>query len=135
MKWTRNQQFKLICTSVIAIVLVAVSSAQLSSIVLSNGTVVYAYSNSQAQSLDNTCGNDGSSGISCANSGPQNIGDDTVTTLTPLQLSNSGKEGPQGPPGPPGPDKVLENRQIGSLSRGTLRRPFSTYCPTWRNTN
>ena len=52
-----------------------------------------------------------SSGINCANSGPQNIGDDTVTSLTPLQLSNSGKEGP---PGPPGPDKVLEKRQTDS---------------------
>ncbi|MGA9319257.1 MAG: hypothetical protein WBV84_14490 [Nitrososphaeraceae archaeon] len=109
-----NRQFKLIYTSLIAVLLVAVSSAQLSSVVLSNGTVVYAYSNSQAQSLDNKCGNDGSSGINCANSGPQNIGDDTVTTLTPLQLSNSGKEGPQGPPGPPGPDKVLEKRQTDS---------------------
>lgn len=104
-------QTQLIYTSLIAVLLVAVSSAQLSSVVLSNGTVVYAYSNSQAQSLDNTCGNDGSSGINCANSGPQNIGDDTVTSLTPLQLSNSGKEGP---PGPPGPDKVLEKRQTDS---------------------
>ncbi|MGB8641151.1 MAG: hypothetical protein WCD28_02610, partial [Nitrososphaeraceae archaeon] len=58
-----NRQFKLIYTSLIAVLLVAVSSAQLSSVVLSNGTVVYAYSNSQAQSLDNKCGNDGSSGI------------------------------------------------------------------------
>ena len=42
-------------TSVIAIVLVAVSTAQLSSVVLSNGNVVYAYSNSQAQSFVNDC--------------------------------------------------------------------------------
>ena len=124
MKRTRNQQFKLTCTSVIAIMLVTVSTGQLSSVVLSNGTVVYAYSNSQAQSLDNTCGNDGSSGINCANSGPQNIGDDTTTTLTPLQISNSGKEAPQGPPGPPGPDKVLEKRQVSSFILSDEGPPF-----------
>lgn len=45
-------------------------------------------------------GNDGSSGINCANSGSQNIGDYTVTT--PLQISNSGKERPSGPSGPAG---------------------------------
>lgn len=41
-----------------------------------------------------------------------------MTTLTPLQISNSGKKGPQGPPGPPGPDKVLEKRQVSSFIPG-----------------
>jgi hypothetical protein len=64
---------------------------------------VYAkYSNSQAQSLVNDCGIVGSSGISCANNGPQTLGDGAATALTPLQISNPVKEGPPGPQGPKG---------------------------------
>ncbi|MGA7368452.1 MAG: hypothetical protein WBX01_04935, partial [Nitrososphaeraceae archaeon] len=84
--------------------LVAVSTFQLSTMVLSNvDSVVYAYSsNSQAQSRANDCGIDETSGINCANNGPQNVGDGTATALTPLQISIPVNEGPPGPPGPKG---------------------------------
>lgn len=103
------------CASALMIVL-AVSTLQLSSILLTNDNVVYAYSNSQAQSLNNECGVDGSSGPNCANNGPQNVGDGTATALTPLQISGGqGERGPPGPPGPqgpPGPDKELQVRTV-----------------------
>ena len=62
-----GRRLKIKCTSVIMILLIAISATQLSSITLSNGTVVYAYSaNSQAQSLDNKCGNNDLTGPNCA---------------------------------------------------------------------
>ena len=85
---SRNQQLKLY-TSVIAVLLVAMSTAQLSSILLSNGNVVYAYSNSQAQSLNNDCehGN-------CGNIGPQSQADGNA--FAPI-ISLTGGQGEQGP--------------------------------------
>ena len=95
---SRNQQFKLY-TSVIAVLLVAVSTAQLSSIVLSNGAVVYAYSNSQAQSLSNECDVIDSTGVSnCQNSGPQTQADGTASSPITSQVSNFGQQETQGPP-------------------------------------
>ena len=91
-------------TSAIAIVLVAVLTSQLSSMVLSNGNVgnvVYAYTNNQAQSFVNECGLDGSIGPNCASNGPQTIGDGVANALTPLQISNSGQRGTQEPTEPP----------------------------------
>jgi hypothetical protein len=62
-----GRQLKIKCTSVIMIYLIAISATQLSSIILSNGPVVYAYSaNSQSQSLDNECGNVDLPGPNCA---------------------------------------------------------------------
>jgi len=78
------------------IVLVAVSTSQLSTMVLSNvDSVVYAYSNSQAQSLNNDCehGN-------CGNNGPQSQADGNA--FAPI-ISIFGGQGEQGPPGPQGP--------------------------------
>ena len=98
---SRNLQFKLTCTSVITIMLIAVSTSQLSSVILSDGNVVYAYSNNQAQSLDNDCGNDGSSGINCANNGPLMQGDGLASS--PIITQSGGGGGQQGPPGPQGP--------------------------------
>src|SRR5919106_5538135 len=85
---TRNHVLGI--STVLLILIVAVNS-------------VYAkYSNSQAQSLVNDCGIVGSSGINCANNGPQTLGDGAATALTPLQISNPVKEGPPGPQGPKG---------------------------------
>ena len=54
MRIRRYRRFKLTRTSVIMVMLIAISATQLSSMVVSNGNVVYAYStNSQAQSLEN----------------------------------------------------------------------------------
>jgi hypothetical protein len=62
-----DRRLKIKCISVIMILLIAIFVTQLSSMILSNSTVVYAYSaNSQAQSLDNECGNDGLTGPNCA---------------------------------------------------------------------
>jgi hypothetical protein len=93
----RNQQYKLY-TSVIAVLLVAVSTAQLSSIVPYNGTVVYAYSNSQAQSLSNDCDVIDSS---CQNSGPQTQADGAAGSPITFQISNFGQQGTQKPTEPP----------------------------------
>ena len=96
MNW-KDRRFKLTCTSVIAIVLVAVSTMQLSSMVLPNGNVVYAYSNSQAQSLVNECGVGDSADANCGIVSPQIQADGTA--ISPI-LSLSGGQGEQGPPGP-----------------------------------
>jgi hypothetical protein len=94
-----NRQFH--HTSVIAVlVLVAVSTAQLSSVVPSDGNVVYAYStNSQAQSHNNECEYDGSSGIKCVFNRPVFSGNTTAVTTPPSQMS-----APQGPPSSLGDD-------------------------------
>ena len=58
-----NRQFKHYTSVIAVLVLVAVSTAQLSSAVPSDGNVVYAYStNSQAQPHNNECEDDDSSG-------------------------------------------------------------------------
>ena len=100
---SRNQGLKLY-TSVIAVLLVSLSTSQLTTMVLSNGNVdnvAYAYSNNQAQSFVNECGLDGSIGPNCASIGPQTIGDGVANALTPLQISNSGQRGTHEPTEPP----------------------------------
>ena len=93
-----NRQFKHYTSVIAVLVLVAVSTAQLSSAVPSDGNVVYAYStNSQAQSHNNECEYDGSSGIKCVFKGPVYIGNTTAVTTPPSERS-----APQGPPGSPG---------------------------------
>lgn len=92
---SKDKKFKITHTSVLMILLVAVSTSQLSTVILSNvDSVVYAYSNSQAQSLNNDCehGN-------CGNNGPQSQAD--ANAFAPI-ISISGGEGEQGPPGPQG---------------------------------
>lgn len=97
---SRNQAFRLY-KSVIMIVLIAVSTVQLSSIVLPNGTVVYAYTNNQAQSLSNECDVIDSSGVSnCQNSGPQTQADGTASSPITFQISNFGQQGTQEPTEP-----------------------------------
>jgi hypothetical protein len=111
-------------TSVIAVVLVAVSTAQLSSVVLSNGTVAYAYSNSQAQSFANECGQDVSTGPICINNGPQSQADGTAST--PF-VSVSGGQGEQGPPGPQGPQGLTgEQGPPGPKQELEVRRVIGT---------
>ena len=98
---SRNQGLKLY-TSIIAIVLVAVSTAQLSSVVLSNNNVVYAYSNSQAQSLSNDCDVIDSSSVSnCQNSGPQTQADGTASSPITFQISNFCQQGTEERTEPP----------------------------------
>lgn len=71
--------------------------------VSNSNTDLYAkYSNSQAQSLVNECGQDESSGINCVANGPQTQADGSAMA-TPI-VSNAGGQGQQGPPGPPGPE-------------------------------
>lgn len=84
------------------LVLVAVSTLQLSIMVLPNDSVVYAYSNSQAQSLVNECSGGDIISPNCAINGPQTQADGTASTPINFQISNPGKEGPPGPPGPKG---------------------------------
>lgn len=83
---SRDKRFKLKCHSVLEVVLVAVYTLHLSSMVLSKGnvnSVVYAYSNNQAQSLVNECGQDESSGINCVANGPQGV---VATSSYPVRL-------------------------------------------------
>ena len=95
-----NRQFKHYTSVIAVLVLVAVSTAQLSSVVPSDGNVVYAYStNSQAQSHNNECENDGSSDINCTFTRPVYIGNTSAVTTPPSQRS-----APQGPPGSLGND-------------------------------
>jgi hypothetical protein len=95
-----NRQFKHYTPVIAVLVLVAVSTAQLSSVVPSDDNVVYVYStNSQAQSHNNECEYDGSSGISCVFNGPLISGNTTAVTTPPSQRS-----APQGPPGSLGND-------------------------------
>jgi len=95
-----NRQFKHYTSVIAVLVLVAVSTAQLSSVVPSDGNVVYAYStNSQAQSHNNECEYDGSSDIKCVFNRPVYIGNTTAVTTPPSQMS-----APQGPPGSLGND-------------------------------
>lgn len=95
-----NRQFKHYTSVIAVLVLVAVSTAQLSSVVPSDGNVVYVYStNSQAQSYNNECENDGSSDINCTFNRPVYIGNTTAVTTPPSQRS-----APQGPPGSLGND-------------------------------
>ena len=103
---SRNQGLKLY-TFVIAVPLVAVSTAQLSSIGLSNGTVVYAYSNSQAQSFVNECRIDGLTNLNCANNGPLMQGEGIASS--PIVTQSAGRqqepsEPPVTPPTEPQPD-------------------------------
>ena len=109
-------------TSIIIVVLVAVSTVQISSAVVFHDRIinnVYArYSNDQAQSLVNDCehGN-------CGNNGPQSQADGNA--FAPV-ISLSGGQGEQGPPGqqgpkgdtgdtgPPGPKQELQVRTVSS---------------------
>ena len=90
------------------IILVVVSTMQLSSMIVSNDNVigddVYAqrYSNNQTQSFVNECGVGEPIGINCANNGPMIHGDGTAIALTPSQISSGGEQGPVGPAGPQG---------------------------------
>jgi hypothetical protein len=93
-----NRRFKHYTSVIAVLVLVAVSTAQLSSAVPSDGNVVYAYStNSQAQPHNDECEYDDSSGIKCVFKGPVYIGNTTAVTTPPSERS-----APQGPPGSPG---------------------------------
>jgi hypothetical protein len=102
---------------IMILLVVAVSTAQLSSMVVSNDGVlnVYAkYSNNQAQSLVNDCDVFSSGGApNCQNNAPQTTADGTAPIS--IQKSNPGQPGPQGPAGPqgpPGPDKILSTREV-----------------------
>ena len=95
-----NRQFKHYTLVIAVLVLVAISTAQLSSVVPSDGNVVYAYStNSQAQSYNNECENDDSSDINCTFNRPVYIGNTSAVTMPPSQ-----KSAPHGPPGSLGND-------------------------------
>jgi hypothetical protein len=95
-----DRQFKHYISVLAVLVLVAVSTAQLSSVVPSDDNVVYAYStNNQAQSHNKECKYDGSSEIKCVFKGPVFSGNTTAVTAPPSQTST-----PQGPPGSPGDD-------------------------------
>ena len=97
---SRNRQCKHYTSVIAVLVLVAVTTAQLSSAVPSDGNVVYAYStNSQAQSHNNECEYEGSSGIKCVINRPVFTGNTTAVTTPPSQMS-----APQGPPGSLGND-------------------------------
>jgi hypothetical protein len=91
---------------VIILVIIAVSTLQLSPMMVTNGDAngnAYAkYSNNQAQSFVNECGLSGSTGTNCGNSGPQTQGDGVANALAPLQISGAGEQGPVGPQGPQG---------------------------------
>lgn len=105
-----------ISLNVIVIILVAVSTAQLSSMMVSyadTGTNVYAkYStNNQAQSLTNDCGEDESSATNCGINGQQVLADGTANVATNLEISNPAEEGSE--PGPsPEPNQQLQVRQV-----------------------
>ncbi|MGH9974363.1 MAG: hypothetical protein ACRD8Z_00795 [Nitrososphaeraceae archaeon] len=104
--------------SVIAILLVAVSTAQLSSMngssinIFANNVYAQKYSTNfeQAASLVNNCSGDHESSQICVNTNPQTQGkDNDVNTRVTT------------PPGPAGPDQVLEKRQVISTTPpGTL---------------
>lgn len=93
--------------SISVIILVAVSTAQLSSMIALNGNSatannVYAkYTNSfeETASLTNTCSGDDSN---CMINNPQTEGENNSPIN--LQISSPGEEGQPGPPGPPGPE-------------------------------
>lgn len=96
----------------------------LATLAVSNSNIVtdlYAkYSNSQAQSLVNECGQDESSGINCVANGPQTQADGSANA-TPI-VSNAGGQGQQGPPGPrgpPGPPGLVEDLDIETTQRGS----------------
>jgi hypothetical protein len=127
------------------IILVAVSIAQLLSMIALNGyfaaDIVYAqryYTNfEQAASLVNNCSGDDESSQICVNNNQESQGnnnDNNAQITTPP--GSSGPQGPQGPPGPkgdtgetgpqgpqgtqgiqgePGPDKVLQTRTVQSI--------------------
>jgi hypothetical protein len=82
-------------------VLIAVSTSQLSSVILSDGNVVYAYSNNfdQAASLVNNCSGDHESSQICVNTNPQTQGKENVVDTQVIT--------PPGPPGPQGPQGTL----------------------------
>lgn len=91
------------------IILVAVLTMQLTSMMVTNGDATgnaYAkYStNSQVQSLVNNCGIGESNGVNCALIGPQVQGDGSVSSPVISQSGAArGEQGPQGPVGPAGP--------------------------------
>jgi hypothetical protein len=102
---SRNQGLKLY-TSVIAVLLVAVSTTQLSSMVLSEDNVVYAYSTNfeQSASLVNNCSGDDESSQICVNNNQESQGknNDNIAQIT----TPPGPPGPQGPAGPQGPQGI-----------------------------
>ena len=103
----KGRGFKFTCTSIFIILVVAVSTSQISSVVLFNGNVVYAYSNNQAQSLTNECGIDGLTNLNCANNGPLMQGEGMASS--PIVTQSAGRqqepsEPPETPPTEPQPD-------------------------------
>jgi hypothetical protein len=99
-----NRQFKHYTPVIAVLILIAVSTAQLSSVVPSDDNVVYASStNSQAQSPNDECEYDDSSDPlimdDCVFDRPVYIGNTTAVTRPPSQTS-----APQGPPGSLGND-------------------------------
>jgi hypothetical protein len=97
---------------VMFIILIVVSTAQISSMIASNGYFAadnvyaqrYTTNFEQAASLVNNCSGDDESSQICVNTNPQTQGkDNNVNT----QVTT--------PPGPAGPDKVLEQRQVSSF--------------------
>jgi hypothetical protein len=94
------------------ILIVAISAAQLSSTVVSNGdtgTNAYAkYSNSQASSLVNECSEDRESNKICVNSNPQTQGKDNVVSA-PI---SSQTQKPNPLDGEEGPEQELQVREV-----------------------
>lgn len=97
-----------ISVSVSVLILLVASTAQVSSMIPLSGnsitspnTVYAKYSDSQAQSLVNECGEGEPSGINCANNGPLMQGEGLASS--PVVTQSGSGQGQQGPPGPPGP--------------------------------
>jgi hypothetical protein len=116
--WKRNRALP-VSISVSVIILVAVSTAQLSSMITSDDNIaavpVYAKRHStnfeQAASLVNNCSGDGASGTICVNNNPQTEGkNNDVNTPINSQISNTVEAAP------PGPNQILQARQVSSDS-------------------
>ena len=103
----KNRAVSVSSILLILMITTVMSTSQLMSTTTNGETAVndaYAkYSNSQAQSQAIYCGEGESSGINCANNGPQSLGDSTATALTPLQIANPVREEP---------DKELQVRKV-----------------------
>jgi collagen triple helix repeat protein len=99
----KTKGIRTLSMSVTTILLIAASALQLSSMTLSNGNVVYAYSSNfnSAASLVINCSGDGEGSRICVNNNPQTQGKDNDVNN---QISTlPGPQGPAGPPGPAGP--------------------------------
>jgi hypothetical protein len=112
--WRNNQRRLSASVSLsIIILIVGVSTTQLTSMVTLNGNPstfndVYAkYSNDQAQSLANECGISDATGVNCGINSPLMQGDGLASS--PIVTQSGGGQGEQGPPGP---DKELQVRTV-----------------------